>query len=190
MKMTDLALGGKCGFLGASGLRNGSAAAARPKNPSAESRPVSATAPKPAPVSQRNSRRVRRQNWQASFMVTPLHPSFTFLVPTLRVGTSSYDALRRGPLPRSEPIGRHRNQSRQPRIIPRTRIPPVRRLINVPALHRVIVDVLQLLLHHHVALNHFRMTALLPELVRAVELMPVLPLLQLLKDRLRPPGFQ
>src|SRR5207249_7746714 len=72
MKMTALALGVKCGFLGASGLTKeaGVAAAARLKKPSAESRPVRATAPKPPPVSQRNSRRVRRQNWRAScFMI-------------------------------------------------------------------------------------------------------------------------
>src|SRR5262249_32666532 len=64
-KMTLLALAAWCGGLGASGLRNRSgisAAHARPaKKPSPKS-PVSATAPKPPPISQRNSRRVRRQN--------------------------------------------------------------------------------------------------------------------------------
>src|SRR5439155_11148988 len=71
MKMTAFALGVKCDFFGASGLTNdaGVAAAARLKNPSPESNPVSATAPKPPPVSQRNSRRVRRQNWQASSFI-------------------------------------------------------------------------------------------------------------------------
>src|SRR4051794_14330676 len=71
MKMTALAFGVKCGGLGARGLTNdaGVAAAARLKNPSAESRPVRATAPNPPPVSQRNSRRVRRQNWRSGVMV-------------------------------------------------------------------------------------------------------------------------
>src|SRR5579883_1105730 len=66
-KMTLLALAGSIGGLGASGLTNaaGAAVARLPKNPSADNRPVSAAAPKPAPVSHRNSRRVRRQNWRA-----------------------------------------------------------------------------------------------------------------------------
>src|SRR5947209_18320448 len=65
-KITLRALGVKWGGRGASGLtkRVGVAAAARLKKPSADSRPVRATAPKPAPVSQRNSRRVRPQNWR------------------------------------------------------------------------------------------------------------------------------
>src|SRR5436190_16025921 len=62
MKMTLLALAGRIGFLGASGLTNFSPAAARLKNPSAERSPVRATDPNPAPTSQRNSRRVRPQN--------------------------------------------------------------------------------------------------------------------------------
>src|SRR5262245_4275847 len=65
-KITLFALPLKCGFFGAIGLRNAvfasAAPAARSKKPSAESRPVSAVAPKPAPVSQRNSRRVTPQN--------------------------------------------------------------------------------------------------------------------------------
>src|SRR5438094_10361754 len=68
MKMTDFAWAGKCGFLGASGLTNrpgpSSAAAALLKKSSADSSPVRATAPKPPPTSQRNSRRVRPQNWR------------------------------------------------------------------------------------------------------------------------------
>src|SRR5438094_440016 len=62
MKMTLLALAGVIGFLGASGLTNFSPAAARLKKPSADSNPERATDPKPAPTSQRNSRRVRPQN--------------------------------------------------------------------------------------------------------------------------------
>src|SRR3954462_8648311 len=61
-KMTLLALAGSRGAFGTSGLLNCVAArAALVKNPSAESKEVSAAAPKPQPVSQRNSRRVRPQ---------------------------------------------------------------------------------------------------------------------------------
>ncbi len=65
-KMTLLAFAGNGGALGASGLTNGvtpsAATACRARNPSDPSRPVSATEPKPPPISQRNSRRVRPQN--------------------------------------------------------------------------------------------------------------------------------
>src|SRR5437867_6759106 len=66
-KITARAFGAKCGRRGASGFVYVPApeAAARPsKKPSAESRPVRARPVKPAPVSQRNSRRVRPQNWR------------------------------------------------------------------------------------------------------------------------------
>src|SRR4051794_4677488 len=63
-KMTLFALPGKCVGFGASGLA-GAAAARPPKKPSCERSPVSARPVKPAPASQRNSRRVRRQNWRA-----------------------------------------------------------------------------------------------------------------------------
>src|SRR5437762_818019 len=61
-KMTFFAFGVKCGCRGANGLAVivgvvGSAA----KKPSCDKRAVSATPVKPAPASQRNSRRVRRQ---------------------------------------------------------------------------------------------------------------------------------
>src|SRR4051812_21014602 len=61
-KMTLLAVAGIRGAFGASGFGNCVAARAAPvKKPSAESKDVSAAAPKPHPVSQRNSRRVRPQ---------------------------------------------------------------------------------------------------------------------------------
>src|SRR4051794_33604837 len=64
-KMTDFALAGKCGFLGAIGLRKALlavvASALLSKKPSAASSPVRPRPVKPAPVSQRNSRRVRPQ---------------------------------------------------------------------------------------------------------------------------------
>src|SRR6516225_6691249 len=65
-KITLLALGAKCGALGESGLAVlGESPAARAlleKRPSRESRSTNPSAVKPAPASQRNSRRVRPQN--------------------------------------------------------------------------------------------------------------------------------
>src|SRR5258708_39336648 len=65
-KTTLFALGPKCGGRGASGLATDcgltdSCAATLPKKPSSESSAASATPVKPAPASQRNSRRVRPQ---------------------------------------------------------------------------------------------------------------------------------
>ncbi len=61
-KITDFALGAKWGGLAAKGLvHSDSAADALPKKPSPASIDVSAAAPKPPPVCQRNSRRVRPQ---------------------------------------------------------------------------------------------------------------------------------
>src|SRR5438132_1659445 len=75
MKMTLLALAGRGGFFGASGLRNlppVSAARAKKASPSS---PASATPPKPPPSSHRNSRRVRPQNWRAEVVeVVMRHP--------------------------------------------------------------------------------------------------------------------
>src|SRR5437763_16264736 len=59
--MQDFALSAACGGLTASGVAAPSAGVA--KNPSRSSNAVSATPAKPAPVCQRNSRRVRPQNW-------------------------------------------------------------------------------------------------------------------------------
>src|SRR3954447_6086442 len=68
-KMTLLALPGSSGGFGTSGLAAGSDAAARlGKNPSIERSDVSAAAPKPQPVSQRNSRRVRPQKSRFGFV--------------------------------------------------------------------------------------------------------------------------
>src|SRR5690242_6120128 len=65
-KITLLALAGRGGALGDMGLTNGvdpsAATACRARNPSPPSRPASATAPKPPPISQMTSRRVRPQN--------------------------------------------------------------------------------------------------------------------------------
>src|SRR5262245_25316663 len=67
-KMHALAFGSKCGFFGASGLTKAvfvAALACPGKNPSADSSPARAAEVNPAPVSHRNSRRVRPQNWLA-----------------------------------------------------------------------------------------------------------------------------
>src|SRR5437764_9552003 len=74
MKMTLFAFAAKCGFFGASGLAKlvlgGAAVSESPNNP------ASATAPKPPPISQRNSRRVRPQNWRGAFITrSTLHCS-------------------------------------------------------------------------------------------------------------------
>src|SRR5260370_13703865 len=62
--MTLWALAGGGGFLGARGLRSlPPLSAARAKKPSPRT-PLSATPPKPPPISHRNSRRVRPQNWR------------------------------------------------------------------------------------------------------------------------------
>src|SRR5437762_12938281 len=67
-KITLLALAVKCGCFGAIGFARrlwpSAATACRARKPSRESIAVSATDAKPPPVSQRNSRRVRRQNWR------------------------------------------------------------------------------------------------------------------------------
>src|SRR3954451_7418724 len=72
-KMTLLAFAVSNGGLGASGLANCAAACADfVKKPSAESNDVSAAAPKPQPVSQRNSRRVRPQKFFRTLFVIDL----------------------------------------------------------------------------------------------------------------------
>src|SRR5438093_8935944 len=94
-------------------------------------------------------------------------PSF----PNSRLGTH----LRETPVSRpSPPSGHHVHQPRHPRVIPRTGIPPMRRLIDVAALHGVVVHVFQLLPHHPVVADLFGMAALLPDLVLAVGLVPKL----------------
>src|SRR5262245_29318495 len=70
-KMTALALAGNIGFLGAIGLTNLVASLGASAGPPASAgslwnNPARPSAPNPAPVSHRNSRRVRRQNWLAA----------------------------------------------------------------------------------------------------------------------------
>ncbi len=43
--------------------------------------------------------------------------------------------------------------------------------VYITALHRVLVNIFNLLPHHILALNQFRVNALLPELIRAIFLM-------------------
>src|SRR5437899_9500539 len=65
-KITLLAWAGRGAAFGAIGLTNGvmpsAARHCRARNPSEPSSPARATDPKPPPISQRNSRRVRPQN--------------------------------------------------------------------------------------------------------------------------------
>src|SRR5262245_40686221 len=68
--MTLLARAGKCDSRGASGLAPGRAGSCAKKR-SCDKRPVKASPVKPAPASQRNSRRVRRQK-----LLFPIIPSF------------------------------------------------------------------------------------------------------------------
>src|SRR5580704_10823942 len=67
-KITLLALAVKCGCFGAMGfvkwLFPSAAKTCLPRKPSCESIDVRATEAKPQPDSQRNSRRVRPQNWR------------------------------------------------------------------------------------------------------------------------------
>src|SRR5215218_6423431 len=72
-KMTLLAFAGRPGGFAASGLAKVDAADARDvKNPSVERSDVSAAAPNPQPVSQRNSRRVRPQKLFCFFDIAGL----------------------------------------------------------------------------------------------------------------------
>src|SRR5262249_5271699 len=67
--------------------------------------------------------------------------------PRSRVGTHH---LRRScvAFARRLPHGRHFDQPRRPRIVPRTRIAPVIRIIDVAALDGIVVNVVELLPHH------------------------------------------
>src|SRR5438552_103056 len=76
------------------------------------------------------------------------------------------------------PVGRHGNQRLDFRIVPGTGVPPVRRVTHVAPLHGVLVDVFQLLPQHRLAPDDLRMTPFLPELERAVALVPGLVVLQ------------
>src|SRR5260370_9503145 len=78
------------------------------------------------------------------------------------LGNALPEALRRAP---STPIRDHLNQPRPPGIVPGTRMSPVQRIVNIPAHHGVVVNVLDLLPHHVVVPNLLRMTSFLPNLV-------------------------
>ena len=56
------------------------------------------------------------------------------------------------------------------------------RVIDVAASDRIVVDVFQLLPHHFVALNHLRMTTLLPKLIISVGLVLGFEAFQLSED--------
>jgi hypothetical protein len=83
-------------------------------------------------------------------------------------GDASPHALRELRRGRLQPVDDHRNERRQRCIIPRARISPVNAIVHVPAPHRVVVNVLQLLPHHGLVGDHPRMASLLPELMISV----------------------
>src|SRR5262245_66569761 len=100
MKMHAFAFGVKCGFFGASGLRNfvctSPAAARAGKRPSFDSIAVSATEAKPQPDSQRNSRRVRPQNCRAMLIISSPELSrlrFALFLPVSRLPSIQVDEL-------------------------------------------------------------------------------------------------
>src|SRR4051794_8852635 len=64
----------------------------------------------------------------------------------------------------SSPTRIHFDQARFAQIVSGTRIPPMRRLIDISAFDRVIVAILQLLPHHVAILNLLGVGALLPDL--------------------------
>ncbi len=70
----------------------------------------------------------------------------------------------------STPIGDHVHQSRQPRIVARAGIAPMHRVINIASFDWVIVDVLQFLEHHVIALDLLRHAPFRPNLIIALRL--------------------
>src|ERR1700722_694127 len=90
------------------------------------------------------------------------------LVPKLRLGTHSTEP----PFPRrtprrhcSAPIGNHLRQSRLARIVAGAGITPMDRIIDVAALDRIVVNVVELLVHHFVVADLLGFAALFPNLV-------------------------
>src|SRR4051812_6636759 len=78
----------------------------------------------------------------------------------------------------ASPVGRQRGQRLDLRIVPGTGIPPMRRVANMAPLHGVLMDIFQLLPQHPLGLGHLRMAPLLPQLERAVTLVPSLVVFQ------------
>jgi hypothetical protein len=66
------------------------------------------------------------------------------------------------------------------RIIPRTRISPMQRVIHVPSTQGIVVTVVQLLQHHFVVFDLLRMASFLPELVLLIDLVPQFEVLKFL----------
>ena len=60
------------------------------------------------------------------------------------------------------------------RIISRARIAPVKGIVNVTALDRIVMSIVQLLQQHFIILDLLRLTAFLPELVALVDFVPEL----------------
>src|SRR5947209_2223306 len=90
----------------------------------------------------------------------------------------------------SLPVRDYLHQPRPARIVTRAGIAPVHGFIDIAALDRVVVHVLQLLAHHVPAPDLFGVAALLPELVVARGLVAQLQGAQLSEQDLRPVALQ
>src|SRR6516164_2734896 len=80
------------------------------------------------------------------------------------------------------PLGCHGNQRLDPRIVPGARIPPMCRIADEASLHRVVMDIVQLLSHYRLGLDDFWVTAFLPELIPTVALVPGFVIFQALEQ--------
>lgn len=63
-----------------------------------------------------------------------------------------------------------------------TRVPPMDRIIDIPATKWIVVNVLELLPHDPIAFNDLRMAAFLPNLMCLVNFVPLLVVFQFLKQ--------
>src|SRR6266496_1687970 len=71
------------------------------------------------------------------------------LVPKLRLGTPSWKLRFEPPFnTNSIPVRNDIHQPRLARIVPSTGITPVQRVIDIASFNRIVMNVLQLLLHH------------------------------------------
>jgi hypothetical protein len=62
------------------------------------------------------------------------------------------------------------DQPAKPHIIRRTRITPVLRQTDIPALYRIGMNIIQFFPHHRFVKDHFGVNAFLPELILPVDL--------------------
>ena len=100
----------------------------------------------------------------ASFLSPPCLASA--LVPKLRLGNARLGSSASLPQ-RSHPISNNLNHPRLPRVVARARPSPMQRVVYISTSHRVVLHVLELLLHHLVVSNLLWFAALLPDLILA-----------------------